>query len=80
MKNLATTAPTFTPATLTVHLARQRHPAVGRNRIYEGIRAGRLKAVQVGRRLAIAVEDMDAWVAAGCPTGRYVQDREGGKS
>jgi len=56
------------PVTLTVALARQRHPAVGRNTLYEGIRSGRLAAVRVGKRLAISLAALDAWVEAGCPT------------
>jgi excisionase family DNA binding protein len=55
------------PSTLTIPMARDRHPAVGRNRIYAAIAAGALPAVRVGRRIAIRVEDLDAWVMAGCP-------------
>lgn len=62
--------PAVTPvpvATLTVRLARYRHPAVGRNRLYDAMRSGDLHAVKVGRRIAIAIDALDAWVAAGCP-------------
>ncbi len=59
--------PMPTLASLTVPLARRRHPAVGRNRIYAAIATGTLPAVRVGKRLAIGVPEMDAWVALGCP-------------
>jgi excisionase family DNA binding protein len=49
-------------------MVRQRHPAVGRNRIYEAIANGVLTGVKVGKRLAIPVDDVDEWVAAGAPT------------
>ncbi len=61
-------APLVSPASLTVSLVRQRHPAVGRNRIYEAITNGVLTGVKVGRRLAIPVDEVDEWVAAGAPT------------
>ena len=60
-------SPSLSPASLTVQLARHRHPAVGRNRIYAAIATGALPAVRVGKRLAIGTMDMDAWVASGCP-------------
>lgn len=60
--------PTLTPTSVTVPMALQRHPAVGRNRIYEAIANGALNGIKVGRRLAIPVEDLDLWVADGCPT------------
>lgn len=63
------------PVTLTVALARQRHPAVGRNTLYAGIRSGRLAAVRVGKRLAISLSALDAWVEAGCPTEDGMPDR-----
>lgn len=53
--------------TLTVALARKRHPAVGRNRIYTAMRSGSLRSARVGQRNAIPVEDLDAWVMNGCP-------------
>jgi hypothetical protein len=56
------------PRTVTVRLARERHPSVGRNRLYLAMQSGALPSVSVGKRLAILVEDLDAWVASGCPT------------
>lgn len=56
-----------TPSTLTPALARQRHPAVGRNRLYQAIRSGALRGVRVGRRTAIDVLELDDWVQGGCP-------------
>lgn len=61
-------APALAPASVTISMARQRHPAVGRNRIYEAIATGALTGVRVGKRLAIPVEALDAWVAEGAPT------------
>lgn len=55
------------PSTLTPAMARQRHPAVGRNRLYQAIRTGALRGVRVGRRTAIDVMELDDWVRAGCP-------------
>lgn len=55
------------PVTLTVAMARRRHPAVGRNRIYSAIASHALPAIKVGKRLAIHVDELDAWVRAGCP-------------
>lgn len=55
------------PVTLTVGLALQRHPAVGRNRLYAALKTGALHGVRVGRRTAIHIDDLDAWVTAGCP-------------
>ena len=62
------TDPSLAPASLTVPLARQRHPAVGRNRIYAAIASGSLTGIRVGKRLAIPVDELDEWVAAGAPT------------
>jgi len=62
------TGPSVPPASLTVQLARQRHPAVGRNRIYDAITNGMLTGIRVGKRLAIPVNEFDEWVAAGAPT------------
>ncbi len=62
------TGPSLPPASLTVRLARQRHPAVGRNRIYDAIASGTLSGIRVGKRLAIPVDELDEWVAAGAPT------------
>lgn len=61
------TDPGLPPATVTVPLARQRHPAVGRNRIYQAIASGSLSGVRVGKRLAIPVDALDEWVKAGAP-------------
>lgn len=61
-------APAMSPASLTISMARQRHPAVGRNRIYEAIASGALTGMRVGKRLAIPVDALDAWVADGAPT------------
>lgn len=63
------TDPSLAPASLTVPLARQRHPAVARNRIYAAIASGSLTGIRVGKRLAIPVNELDEWVAAGAPTG-----------
>jgi len=57
----------FTPATLTPDLARARHPAVGRGRLYAALQSGALHGVRVGRRTAIDVHALDSWVAQGCP-------------
>jgi excisionase family DNA binding protein len=56
-----------TPNTLTVEMARKRHPAVARNRIYNAVRSGSLPGIKVGKRLAIPTEELDHWVMAGCP-------------
>lgn len=61
-------APALSPASVTIPMARQRHPAVGRNRFYEAIATGALTGIRVGKRLAIPVDALDAWVAAGAPT------------
>jgi excisionase family DNA binding protein len=37
---------------------------VCRTTVYEEIRAGRLRAVKVGRRTLILVDDAEAWLAA----------------
>lgn len=58
----------MTPLTVTVPLARERHPAVGRNRMYAAITSGALPAVKVGKRLAIPIDELDRWVMSGCPT------------
>lgn len=55
------------PRTLTVLMARRRHPAVGRNRLYQAMKTGALPSVRVGRRIAIATPALDAWVMSGCP-------------
>jgi hypothetical protein len=55
------------PRTFTVAMARARHPAVGRNRIYTALQAGVLPSVAVGKRTAIDVDDLDDWVRDGCP-------------
>jgi excisionase family DNA binding protein len=57
----------FTPQTLTVPMARMRHPAVGKNRLYAAMTSGTLPSVRVGRRIAIPVATLDAWVMNGCP-------------
>lgn len=56
------------PVTVPLSMARQRHPAVGRTRFYTALRSGTLPSVRVGRRTAIRVDALDAWVALGCPT------------
>lgn len=56
-----------TPETLTVALARMRHPAVGKNRLYAAMTSGALSSARVGRRIAIPVAALDAWVMAGSP-------------
>lgn len=58
---------TISPKTVTVTLAKQMHPSLGRTRIYRATRSGALHSVRVGKRLAIPVEDLDAWVLAGAP-------------
>jgi len=58
---------TILPKTVTVTLAKQMHPSLGRTRIYRATRSGALNSVRVGKRLAIPVEDLDAWVLAGAP-------------
>ncbi len=67
-RNSIPVAPALPPASLTVPMVRQRHPAVGRNRIYAAITNGILTGVKVGKRLAIPVDAVDEWVAAGAPT------------
>ena len=56
-----------TPRTVTVAMALERHPAVGRNRIYLALGSGALPSARAGKRIAIAVEDLDEWVLANCP-------------
>ena len=38
--------------------------SVGRSKLYEEIKAGRLKTFKVGTRTLIAAEDLAAWLAA----------------
>lgn len=54
-------------ASLTPAMARERHPAVARGRLYAALRSGALPSVRVGRRTAIAIQDLDDWVAQGGP-------------
>ena len=65
--------PGVSPVTLTVRLARLRHPAVGRNRIYEAAATGAIEAVRVGKRLALDIDSLDAWVRSGCPRATTVE-------
>lgn len=58
---------TTSRASVTVKLAQERHPAVGRNRIYAAIASGDLKGIKVGKRIAIPTDELDLWVLAGCP-------------
>jgi hypothetical protein len=62
------------PRTFTVAMARARHPAVGRNRIYTALQSGVLPSVVVGKRIAIDVDDLDHWVMSGCPAPPKVAD------
>ncbi len=39
-----------------------RTASIGRTRLYSEIAEGRLRAVKVGRRTLIRVEDLDAWL------------------
>jgi excisionase family DNA binding protein len=39
-----------------------RHYGIGRTRVYEEIRAGRLHAIKIGRRTLIVVNDAEAWL------------------
>jgi len=55
------------PTTVTVTIAKQMHPSLGRTRIYRATRSGALQSVRVGKRLAIPVEDLNTWVLAGAP-------------
>ncbi len=57
-----------TPQTITVAMARMRHPAVGKNRLYAAMSSGALRNARVGRRIAIPVSELDDWVMSGCPT------------
>lgn len=59
--------PTVALRSVTVALAKQMHPAIGRTRIYRATQSGALRSVRVGKRLAIPVEDLDEWVLAGAP-------------
>lgn len=59
--------PPLPPASLTISLSLARHPAVGKNRLYAAIASGALLGIKVGRRLAIPVDELDEWVAAGAP-------------
>ncbi len=68
--------PGLSPATVTVPLARQRHPAVGRNRIYQAIARGSLTGVRVGKRLAIPVDELDEWVTAGAPVSPALSGKQ----
>jgi len=65
------------PLTVTVELALFRHPPVGRNRLYQALRTGALQSVPVGKRTAILITDLDAWVLSGCPTDRPSPSRSG---
>ena len=38
--------------------------SIGRSRLYEEIRAGRLKAFKIGSRTPIAANDLSAWLAS----------------
>ena len=58
---------TVTPRTVTVALAKDLHPAIGRNRMYRAIQSGALRGARVGKRFAIPVDELDAWVMAGAP-------------
>jgi len=53
---------------VTVKMARQAHPALGRSRIYEAMRTGALPSVRVGKRACIPLAALNEWVAAGAPT------------
>lgn len=59
---------TLNPSTVTVQIARAMHPAIGRNAIYAAMKNGVLQNVSVGKRRAIPVEALNAWVMNGCPT------------
>ena len=59
---------TLEPLTVTVALARTMHPAIGRNAIYAAMNSGVLENVSVGKRRAIPVTALNAWVMNGCPT------------
>lgn len=56
------------PVSVTVKMAREAHPALGRSRIYEAMRTGALPSVRVGKRACIPLLALNAWVAAGAPT------------
>lgn len=59
--------PFAAPRSVSVNLAKQMHPSIGRTRIYRATKSGALRSVRVGKRLAIPVEDLDAWVFSGAP-------------
>jgi len=67
-----------TPQTITVAMARMRHPAIGKNRLYVAMTSGALSSARVGRRIAIPVAALDAWVMAGSPvdSGLTLKTRE----
>lgn len=58
---------TVEPTTVTVALAKDLHPAIGRNRMYRAIQSGALRGVRVGKRFTIPVDELDEWVMAGAP-------------
>lgn len=58
------------PHTMTVAMARMRHPAVGKNRLYAAMTSGALFSARVGRRIAIPVTELDEWVMSGCPVAK----------
>jgi excisionase family DNA binding protein len=56
------------PVSVTVAMAREAHPALGRNRIYTAMQTGALPSVRVGKRICIPLSALNQWVAAGAPT------------
>jgi len=65
--NKALSERSVTPRTVTVALARDLHPAIGRNRVYRALQSGALRGARVGKRIAIPIDALDEWVMAGAP-------------
>lgn len=64
------------PISVTVAMAREAHPALGRNRLYAAMRTGALPSVRVGKRICIRLSALNQWVEAGAPMQLLVSDQE----
>ena len=64
------------PLSVTVAIARQVHPALGRGRIYGAMQSGALQHVRVGKRICIPLAALNDWVAAGAPVKPLSDDKK----
>jgi hypothetical protein len=64
------------PVTVTVELARELHPSLGRNRLYFAMRADVLEHYKVGKRMAIPVDALNEWVRSGAPVKPLSDDKK----